>query len=277
MPRTIQSAQSQFLGLVPAEQREAMQRIYTQSEGTCDMYPNFILCPRIALLKKQALNSEKFKQFEKEHLPLKENILKMLGVESFPGWTSLYDVFTCIKAHNHSLSDAWSEELIQKITLAAETEYSIIISDKEFLSLAMGPFLKRIKQEMSKAINPSDNRYIRFSLHSGHDTTIAPLANLLNFWDKKWPKYAANIVIELYEKVSNDGTSTDEDRYAVKILYNGNSVTSQVCNPFAQIDKQSQKQDDFFCPWSQFNQLTDELLAKDHEHVCLLVHNPEHE
>lgn len=260
MPRTIQSAQSQYLGLVPrpneriyhhnnkndrngknsgnSNEQQHYVTINVQSEGTCDMYPNFVQCPRLSVLRQRVIESESYRQFEKQFAHVKEQVLKNLNLPSFPGWTALYDVFACRHAHNHTLPHGWTQQLVNNITLGAETEYGLLLADKMFLRLSVSPFLKRVKAQMSQVMisttlrqqassapsvaasgnhwhnhghhirnhnnnNDSNNalrdQTIRFSLHSGHDTSIAPLASLLGFYDGKWPRYASNIVLELYE------------------------------------------------------------------------------
>jgi len=263
VPRTIQSAQSQFLGLVPPNHRPTTFPIQVQSEGTCDMFPNFAQCPKLALLRQNVVNGESYKQFEKNFAHVREQVLKNLGTTMFPGWTALYDVFACRSAHNYSLTHGWTQQLVNELTLGAETEYGLLLADKLFLRLSMGPFLKRIKEQLMTAMKSPNNRVsqqqqgvIRFSLHSGHDTSVAPLAAMLGFYDQRWPKYAANIVIELYER-----TTSSSNQFAVKILYDGVDVTTKVCPAVIDSD---------FCEWSLFDEVTNHLIVKDQSEQCVV-------
>lgn len=60
-------------------------------------------------------------------------------------------------------------------------------------------------------------------MYSGHDTTLAPFLQMLGTWDGKWPPYASNIFIEVYEKKDQADHSVKGRIESVyfRIVYNG--------------------------------------------------------
>ena len=73
------------------------------------------------------------------------------------------------------------------------------------------------------------------AVYAGHDSVIAPvLASLGIFQHKdycKWPSYASRIVFELWERntpVFRGSNEKSHDAFFVRVLYNGNDVTSKI-------------------------------------------------
>jgi hypothetical protein len=233
--RTIQSAESQLLGLIPVDQRRGPKPLYVMTEDTCDLYPNYVLCPRLAEIRAAVVKSEKYKEFEKNVDPLKQQLLKLMSTTDFPGWTAIYDVFYCRQCHNYTLPAGWTYDLTQQIFKAAADEYNILLSNREYLVLGMGPFIQRLLSEMDQVVTEKDST-IRYVLHSGHDTTIAPLINLLGISNGLWPDYASNLIFEIYSRTEEE----KENRFSVKLLYNGVDNTENICK------------NQLYCPWDQF-------------------------
>lgn len=69
--------------------------------------------------------------------------------------------------------------------------------------------------------NPWDAK--KLVLYAGHDTSIMPFLAALegSVFDKKWPPYASEVVIELYR-----GTKPEE--YMFRLIYNGAALTSEI-------------------------------------------------
>ncbi|XP_041378600.1 2-phosphoxylose phosphatase 1-like [Gigantopelta aegis] len=90
-------------------------------------------------------------------------------------------------------------------------------SYQRYSQVTMHPFLAKVLEQMNLSIK--NRTKVKFSLFSGHDTTITPLAVTLGIHDGKWPHLASRIVFELYSQVGQ------KDRHYVKVLYNGRNIT----------------------------------------------------
>lgn len=90
---------------------------------------------------------------------------------------------------------------------------------KKFSTLLMQPLLLKISSLFNEIVDSKSN--LKFSLHSGHDTTISPLLEALGIHDGVWPPYASRINFELYRNKKSPS-------YYLRILYNGKDLTSLV-------------------------------------------------
>ena len=72
---------------------------------------------------------------------------------------------------------------------------------------------------------------VKMYLYSGHDTTLLPLLHVLDVFDGKWPPFAANITLELYENEKKEAF--------VQTLYEGEPQLVPGCS-------------DTMCPMNEF-------------------------
>ncbi|XP_054159118.1 2-phosphoxylose phosphatase 1-like [Oppia nitens] len=98
-------------------------------------------------------------------------------------------------------------------------------------------FLKTLVKSVVD-INSPQNRDNRFVLYSGHDITIVALASALDFFDGIIPPYASRVIFEVYEQShgsttgdSSSNTNTNNNKYYLRIVYNGKDVTrfTEIC------------------------------------------------
>ncbi|KAL0249441.1 hypothetical protein GEMRC1_004673 [Eukaryota sp. GEM-RC1] len=101
--------------------------------------------------------------------------------------------------------------------------------EDEFLSLSLGQWFHELLNSIKDQFSGKSN--VRYTVLSGHDTTVAPLLMLLQVGDKEWPPYAANVAIELW-RISNEPF--------VRIVYNGQPSKMKFCSAM-------------FCPLDEFS------------------------
>jgi len=87
--------------------------------------------------------------------------------------------------------------------------------------LMIQPFMQELVDRMYASVH---GKGPRFALYSGHDIVLSPVAAALRFFDCKWPPMGSHIILELW----GSGTSHDPDAAHVRVLYNGDSVTTKV-------------------------------------------------
>lgn len=110
--------------------------------------------------------------------------------------------------------------------------------DGRFLGrLASYPLLHEILQNfVSIAEGGESNK--AFFLYSGHDKTVAALADGLGLGDGRWPPFGSHLVFELLKQLG-----TDETRFFVRILYNANDVTERImANMAVASDRKSERE-----------------------------------
>lgn len=73
-------------------------------------------------------------------------------------------------------------------------------SKRQNLQMCVGPLLNMLVTNMEDKIQSSPSKQDRkLFLYSVHDTTLMPCLMALGVFDMKWPPYAADITLELYQ------------------------------------------------------------------------------
>ncbi|XP_054996395.1 lysophosphatidic acid phosphatase type 6 isoform X3 [Sorex araneus] len=115
---------------------------------------------------------------------------------------SLLDNVAAEQAHNFSSSSVLRgfARLIEQ--RAVDTALYILHSeDRKGLQMAVGPFLHLLQSHLLKGTNPAtqpdDTR--KLYLYATHDVTLIPLLMALDIYDNKWPPFAADLTLELYQ------------------------------------------------------------------------------
>nr|XP_020666566.1 lysophosphatidic acid phosphatase type 6 [Pogona vitticeps] len=92
---------------------------------------------------------------------------------------------------------------------------------RENLQMSVGPLLHAVEENIKEAVDPSSAVKTRkLILYAVHDVTLFPLLIALGVFNSKWPPYAADITLELYQH-SKD--------WFIRLTYNGEEVVPQGC------------------------------------------------
>ncbi|XP_069752783.1 2-phosphoxylose phosphatase 1 isoform X3 [Narcine bancroftii] len=89
----------------------------------------------------------------------------------------------------------------------------------KYALLATHPILSQTVTRMQQIIQGKKDAI--FALYSAHDVTVAPLLSALGIPNAGFPRYGARLIFEIWQYVK------DKKKYFVRILYNGDDVTSQ--------------------------------------------------
>jgi hypothetical protein len=117
-------------------------------------------------------------------------------------------------AHSHPLPSGELGSIIEKGSKYATLESHFYM--KNNLPLNVGLFLNLINDNLASLATSSKNGTCaspKFYYYSAHDVTLNALLAALDFIDEQdlaWPKYGANLIIELYK---SNGNHTIEIRY----------------------------------------------------------------
>lgn len=87
-------------------------------------------------------------------------------------------------------------------------------SHVQTLSLGIGSFVQELQSQLDALVNNSSDLSPLMNIYAGHDTTILPLAQVLDVAEpfiNYWPAFVSNIVIELLQ-------STDTEQYYVRLI-----------------------------------------------------------
>ena len=127
-----------------------------------------------------------------------------------------YDNTRCLTASQYE--QIWNslDEEGKYLTLDRQktfTEYANIILHPVMIEIA-----RRLKDEAERGHKH------KMIIYSGHDVTLSPLLHFLGLDDGRWVRYAARVVIEMYEAKSKK----DKNKHYLRFLYNGKDLTQDV-------------------------------------------------
>ncbi|KAJ1946627.1 hypothetical protein FBU59_001984 [Linderina macrospora] len=240
---------------------------YPQSIET--MIDNPTACPKLNTYSAQIYGSAPFQQFLKDQGPLMSRISGILGV-SGPMWTASWsgyvDALLPRKCHSKPLpcryvngqktTDCVTEEDVKQAMRNGSFEWTFKYRDHplsgDYARLAIGSFLATLRDQIQDHVSGAASGP-KFSLYSGHDTTVAALLGALKASnaDMLWPPYASNLVFETWKK--KDGS------YVVRIVSNGHVLQLQDGQKWCDLSS---------CPLDSFNKYLATLIPTDIAAQC---------
>ncbi|XP_074119372.1 lysophosphatidic acid phosphatase type 6 isoform X1 [Sminthopsis crassicaudata] len=135
---------------------------------------------------------------------------------------------------------------------AVDTALFILGSrDREGLQMSVGPMLYVLQNNMLEAANPSTppGNIRKLYLYATHDVTLMPLLITLGIFDHKWPPYAANLILELYQH-------QESKDWFVRLSYNGEAQVLKGCPAE-------------FCPLEEFLNILSTYTVSPEEYTAL--------
>uniref|UniRef100_A0A8C5LN41 Lysophosphatidic acid phosphatase type 6 n=1 Tax=Leptobrachium leishanense TaxID=445787 RepID=A0A8C5LN41_9ANUR len=96
--------------------------------------------------------------------------------------------------------------------------------DGEILKLSVGPFLHALQSNMLERAESTeaDAQSRKLYLYAAHDVTIIPMLMALGIFDKRWPPYAADLTLELFQH-------RESKEWFARLKYNGEEQTLEGC------------------------------------------------
>ncbi|XP_066111280.1 lysophosphatidic acid phosphatase type 6 isoform X1 [Saccopteryx bilineata] len=107
---------------------------------------------------------------------------------------------------------------------AVDTACCMLSGDRESLQMAVGPFLHLLESNILKVVDPdiSSGQNRKLYLYAAHDVTLMPLLMALGIFDHKWPPFAVDVTIELYQH-------QESKEWFVQLYYHGKEQVPRGC------------------------------------------------
>lgn len=249
--RTLESLQSLMQGIYPEYPKPVDVKVLdlTQDSLTSNRY-----CPKLKMFKNAAQEETK-KIFDAKT----KEIQKYFSDTHSPFFGSLspyaiYDLVTSSQANGLS-----HFKNIPRGIMNALEKYSIEIwfnhlNEKEALRLNTGGLMKEISDHMiEKRNNP--NSPLKISIFSAHDITVYPILMAVGINTKKWPKFGANVIFELFKDRDT------KERY-VQMRYNGKKIDMPKCESI-------KKEDGGLCPLDRFVDMCNKTYIENFSDACM--------
>ncbi|KAL1772359.1 lysophosphatidic acid phosphatase type 6 [Sigmodon hispidus] len=102
--------------------------------------------------------------------------------------------------------------------------YVLQQEDRESIQMAVGPFLHVLKGNLLKAVDPTTipSKTRKLYLYATHDVTLMPILMALGIFDHKWPPFAVDLTIELYQH-------QESKEWFVQLYYGGEEQVPRGC------------------------------------------------
>ncbi|KAG8450125.1 hypothetical protein GDO86_002667 [Hymenochirus boettgeri] len=217
--RNLESTRCLLAGLFH-QQQEGPVTIVTAEAASEILYPNYYGCEQLKQLnsnKMSAASSQPGMMEDLKKIQQELNIDTTKEVDFF----LLLDNLLAQEVHGFP-SVVKDKTLLQRIEERTIDIISYITgpSSRKGLQLSIGPFLYTIQRNMLEGAE-TQNR--KLYLYAAHDVTLIPLLMVFGIFDKKWPPYASDITVELYQhQLSKE--------WAARLRYNGEVKVVRGCH-----------------------------------------------
>ncbi|XP_039189736.1 lysophosphatidic acid phosphatase type 6 [Crotalus tigris] len=219
--RNLESTRCLLAGLFQ-QQKEGAITIVTDDAESEILYPNTGNCQQLKRMYRDGWASVNLHQGILEDL---KNIKDKLGIsnEQKVDFLLLLDNIFAEQAHDLP-SLPVLKNFMQLIEQRAVDSFFYITKNnsRQILQMSAGPLLNAIEDNIKKAIEPptSDIKTKKLILYAVHDVTLLPLLIAMGVFNSKWPPYAADVTLELYQ-YSKD--------WFIRLIYNGEELIPRGC------------------------------------------------
>ncbi|XP_016057826.1 PREDICTED: lysophosphatidic acid phosphatase type 6 [Miniopterus natalensis] len=222
MYRNLESTRCLLAGLFQ-RQKEGPAVIHTDEASSEVLYPNFQNCWSLRERIRGRRQAASLQSGISEDL---KKVKEGMGIASSDGvdFLILFDNVAAEQVHG-LLSCPTLKRFAHVIEQrAVDTALFVQGGDRESLQMAVGPFLHLLESNLLKAVDPAtppdSNR--KLYLYATHDVTLLPLLLALGIFDHKWPPFAADVTLELYQH-------QESSEWFVQLYYHGEEQVPRGC------------------------------------------------
>ncbi|XP_019292070.2 lysophosphatidic acid phosphatase type 6 isoform X1 [Panthera pardus] len=253
--RNLESTRCLLAGLFQS-QKEGPIVIHTDEASSEVLYPNYQNCWSLQERTRGRRQAACLQPGISEDL---QKVKEGMGIASNDGvdFLSLFD--NAAAEQVHSLPSCPTLRRFAQMIEQRAVDTALYImqrEDRESLQMAVGPFLHILESNLRKVMDPATapGKTRKLYLYAAHDVTLMPLLIILGIFDHKWPPFAVDLTMELYQH-------RESKEWFVKLYYRGEEQVPEGCP-------------DQLCPLDKFlNTLSAYTLSPEKYHtLCSQAH-----
>ncbi|XP_077335927.1 lysophosphatidic acid phosphatase type 6 [Lithobates pipiens] len=221
--RNLESTRCLLAGLYQQKQ-EGPVTIVTDEASSEILYPNYQGCHELKHRTSSRISDANNQPGMKDELKKLQQDLNIDNKEEVDFFL-LLDNLLAEQVHGFPFSLKYKSHL-QKTEQRALNIVSYMVgpNNREVLKLMVGPFLYILQRNMLAVTRntPPAIPSRKLFLYAAHDVTLIPLLMALGIFDQKWPPYAADLTLELYQHRSSKA-------WFARLNYNGQEQVVKGC------------------------------------------------
>ncbi|XP_053070681.1 lysophosphatidic acid phosphatase type 6 isoform X4 [Acinonyx jubatus] len=229
--RNLESTRCLLAGLFQS-QKEGPIVIHTDEASSEVLYPNYQNCWSLQERTKGRRQAACLQPGISEDL---QKVKEGMGIASNDGVDFLSLLDNVAAEQVHSLPSCPTLRRFAQMIEQRAVDTALYVmqrEDRESLQMAVGPFLHILESNLRKVMDPATapGKTRKLYLYAAHDVTLMPLLIILGIFDHKWPPFAVDLTMELYQH-------RESKEWFVQLYYRGEQVPKGCPDQLCPLDK----------------------------------------